>query len=441
MSFRRVAARAALLVAIPALAFANPFYFSVVEEMATSYSAVNSEINQVRGQFLGPSLMFEGSRFGVQYGRYENRLYCTNVQCGTGTDYLSIKRWQNTSGGTLGTIFTGAGGHTSSYLEPGYRNVYYLSKGRAYPGAPEVDRLWQAWQAVGSGGWNHVHVDGGKTDSGANLDGVSVSMQAVYYGGTGHIFYVETGLGLRLRHVWWDIGTGSWKYEVLDGDGGANGRINADFSVHPDGLSVVVNGNDIHVFYFDVTNGALRRAYSGGSGWWFETVPTGPHTVAPPFAAVLFDGHLHAFVRDSANSDLVWVPGYWGYWNAPRVLDGHGVQHGSSPASLATTDAVATRFVSATAFDGRIQVFYDGLDGRTLRHAEVIEGDIAFQGLQNFVSNTSSARLSSVASGAGNGYLAVVTTVYIPGDVLLSQSNETRVYLGRRCSSITPCPF
>ncbi|MCZ7531768.1 MAG: hypothetical protein M5U31_16395 [Acidimicrobiia bacterium] len=83
---------------------------------------------------------------------------------------------------------------------------------------------------------------------------------ALTHNGRPHVLYWDRTNG-NLRHAYY-TGT-SWLFETLDGEGGANGRINTDVGPF---TSTVLYKDRVHVFYWDRTSARLRHGYLVGPG-------------------------------------------------------------------------------------------------------------------------------------------------------------------------------
>lgn len=348
-------------------------------------------------------------------------------------------RPNNSSSWTSQYISTGFG-PTSVYDEPGYRNVYFRRK----TGIFSRMALWQAWQAHGSNTWNLEHVDGAKFGANGEFGGnVSAALSAVAYNGTGHMFYVGDECAC-LRHVWWDVGTNQWRYEVLDGENYDNGRIDANFSGAANAVSAVVDGNQIHVVYVNAQNNSIRRALYNGTGWSFETIAGGLYLLSAPVSAVVRNGELNVFCHDKVNRDVIHVyrrPEGW----AEYPLDGTGNAHGPAPESLTTTNKVGQSTISSVVQNGTIYVSYNMTEATNnwnyLRIATVnlSPASTTFQTVSNV--GPSIKDFSTFIDGAGRLNVTAITTGtgYTPG---FGSTYDSYLWNALRCGGTQPpCPF
>ena len=156
-------------------------------------------------------------------------------------------------------------------------------------------------------------LDGKGGPAGRTTNGVGSDVSAAVYGGSIHVFYLETRTG-DLRHAWFN---GSrWRFRTLDGASTVGGRIVADVG---DRSVVTVYGGRLEVVYLDDTNLDVRRASFDGATWSFSTVD-GDSTV---------DGHTDHEVGYNL------ATGVWGddlhvlYYEAdPAYDDANGHQRG-----------------------------------------------------------------------------------------------------------------
>jgi hypothetical protein len=109
-------------------------------------------------------------------------------------------------------------------------------------------------------------LDGKGGPAGQTTSGVGSDVSAAVFGGSLHVFYLETRAG-DLRHAWFN---GSrWRFRTLDGASTVGGRIVADVG---DRSVVTVYGGRLEVVYLDDTNLDVRRASYDGTRWSFSTV-------------------------------------------------------------------------------------------------------------------------------------------------------------------------
>jgi len=211
--------------------------------------------------------------------------------------------------------------------------------------------------------WNFETLDGNSTAGGRVNANVGQYVGATLYGGLPHVWYYDDG-ATTLRHAWW-TGAG-WAFEVLDGQGGANGQVNE--AVGSDS-AVALDGGQPHVFYYDIDGGDLRHAWWTGAQWNFETLDgnsiaggrvngdVGQYPVVH-----LYGGQPHVYYRDSTGADLRhawWTGADWGY----ETLDGNRSDSSGRINGDVGMDGALTLYGT-----GPHVWYYDGTSG-DLRHA------------------------------------------------------------------------
>jgi hypothetical protein len=142
--------------------------------------------------------------------------------------------------------------------------------------------LRHAWYANTTTAAQFETFDGNSTTGGRVSADAGQYVSTVSYGSQPHVFYYDTTNG-NLRHGWWNTGTTAWSFENLDGDTTTGGRLNAN--VGSDVASVAYN-NQIHLFYYDATNGNQRHS------WWDNTA--GVWSFATSDGATGTEGNLDA---------------------------------------------------------------------------------------------------------------------------------------------------
>ncbi|HWP91443.1 MAG TPA: hypothetical protein VNN20_04505 [Thermodesulfobacteriota bacterium] len=199
-----------------------------------------------------------------------------------------------------------------------------------------------------------------------------------------HVFYYgqtdtalgpgDDGRGVRTRDLRHAVFDGmAWQCETLDGQGGPNGRVNADV-----GLSMCagVDPNDVlHVFYYDQTNTNLRHARGDGQTWQFEIFDGSgdPNPVDPPEGltrakvglwptTAVFDNALHVFYHDLTFGNVRLARLKDGKWSFQK-LDGGGGPSGR------TKNIVGNGVMATAVLPDQLSLFYYDSTARNLRHA------------------------------------------------------------------------
>jgi hypothetical protein len=151
-----------------------------------------------------------------------------------------------------------------------------------------------------------VVLDGAGGANGRVDSAIAGDTAAVMYGGVAHVFYAaQSGGEWVLRHA--RLGP-SPLFETLDGEGGEAGR--TTFSVGSD-LSAVVYGGKIHVFYFNDAVDVLRHAFFDGRVWRFRNLDGRSHRGGRIFAALgrssvatVYDGRLEVLYLEETGMDV-----------------------------------------------------------------------------------------------------------------------------------------
>ncbi|MCZ7531774.1 MAG: hypothetical protein M5U31_16425 [Acidimicrobiia bacterium] len=210
--------------------------------------------------------------------------------------------------------------------------------------------------------WAFEILDGKGGPNGRMNGGVGEEGAAILYNGRPHVFYRSDGID-SLRHAYYN--GSAWAFETLDGQGGPNGRINADVGWEN---SVVLYNGRPHVFYYNSTNDTLRHAYYNGWAWIFETLDGagGPNgrvssDVGEYGAVILYNGRPHVFYHADALNSLRHA-----YYNGSawifETLDGQGGPNGRINATVGIDNA-------ALLYNGRPHLFYYDANNGNLRHA------------------------------------------------------------------------
>ncbi len=213
-------------------------------------------------------------------------------------------------------------------------------------------------------GWNFEVLDGAGGASGRLSGPLGSAPTTLVVGGVLHVTYYDNSRG-DLRHAWSSDGT-SWSFETLDGAGGTDGRYNANVGQS----STMVVGADgvLRVFYHDVTNGNLRHGWKDGSGWHFQNLDGDAGSIAglnaslggDP-AATVYGSNIQLFYRDATNGNLrhAWFNGTTWYF---ENLDGDAGSVGHLNADLGSNPTTVV-------FGSTLQVLYYDVTNGNLRHA------------------------------------------------------------------------
>jgi hypothetical protein len=222
--------------------------------------------------------------------------------------------------------------------------------------------------------WSFEILDGAGGVNGRIDSDVGQSPAAILYDGWPHVFYRDWRNG-NLRHAWWT--GGHWMFETLDGEGGPNGRVNANLG---GGAALVDRWNWLHVWYHQFYEGNLRHAWWDRQRWSFETLDGegGPNGRIAAYVGLSIsavrnanDARIDVFHRDQDNGNLrhasVWngLPGQ--PWSFETVDGTDGGHHGRINADVGLHSAA---FVHAL---GRTHVLYYDQTNGNLRHG-VYEG-------------------------------------------------------------------
>ena len=197
----------------------------------------------------------------------------------------------------------------------------------------------------GGAGWQFETLDGANTSGGRISADVGKMPTAINYSNSLHVFYYDVTNG-NLRHAWSDSQGTNWQFETLDGAGGASFRGNANLGVNP--AATIYNGT-IQLYYYDVTNGNLRHAwYSALKGWQFENLDGDPGSVGKSNAnlgedpvVTVYNNHLQLYYYDVTNGNLrhAWTSSKgWNFENLdgdPGSVFKHNTRNGLTPEVIA----------------------------------------------------------------------------------------------------------
>ncbi|MGK3999328.1 hypothetical protein [Sorangium sp. So ce1024] len=224
-----------------------------------------------------------------------------------------------------------------------------------------------------SGAWSVTSLDG----SGQGTDeAIGRDPSSITFGGKLYIFYTAgDGLGLEeLRAAVYDGAT--WTYQLLDGYGGASGRIEGKLRAP----AAVVHDGKLRVYYVDDTNDNIREAVtSNGTSWSFSVLdgdggPNGRTTdrltgdISPVVYGPVFQPKLQIFYQNNDEVRLRVAELEGGQFHFHDINGDGGIASGAvddyiRPWSSAVSYA-KIRFGAETPY-----VFYVDMGNRTLRVA------------------------------------------------------------------------
>lgn len=213
--------------------------------------------------------------------------------------------------------------------------------------------------------WGYETLDGNSTVGGRLNDDLGRSPVADSFNGQLHVFYYDYSDG-DLRHAWLD--SGGWHFETLDGNSTLGGRINGDVGQTP--TTVIYNGT-LHVYYYDFTHGDLRHAFFKRQ-WHFQTLDGNTFDGGRLNAdlgnspdGVDFNGDEHLVYYDFTDGDLrhAWWSGSWTF----QTMDGNSNSGGRVNGDVGQASSLAV-------YNGLLQVFYYNFSHGDLRHAWSSDG-------------------------------------------------------------------
>ncbi|MBI1857009.1 hypothetical protein HY003_01175 [Candidatus Saccharibacteria bacterium] len=246
-------------------------------------------------------------------------------------------------------------------------NMYGTGDGCSAYGNRNFWRMYNDWFGPTLGSppninWNFETLDGTAQSISTVIGSTGNYPYTLTVGGWLHVFYYDVAGG-NLRHAW--IDPAGWHFETIDGAGGANGQIDADVG----GMSkAIVYNNQLYVMYHDFQNNSLRIASLSGGIWTAQTLDGTGGTngrlsgnMGLDITAITNGDSLHLFYSDATQGNLrhAWHDGsIWRFEN----LDG-------TPASIASKDGNIGQGIKAEFIGNSIHAFYyDGTAGN-LRHA------------------------------------------------------------------------
>ncbi len=305
------------------------------------------------------------SSFNYRPARSSYVLYNPNASCGGTTVYIQN---QATAGLYNYTPYQ----PNSAALS----NLYGTGDGCSAYGNRNFWRMFNDWFGTTVGdrpitnvNWNFENLEGGQNSLRPNANTVGVTPKSIVFNNNLYVFYYDsTQQLLRLAKA----DNSGWSYDVLDGNSTNNGRIVGNV-----GQSVVatVHNSELHVFYYDASNTALRHGWlTSGGAWQFESldgmatsVSGYDSNVGMSNAVLDQSGKLHLFYYDAPRGNLrhathATAEG-WRFQN----LDG---DYGS----IAGLNSDVGQNPTAAVIAGAVQLFYYDAQNGNLRHAWVNSG-------------------------------------------------------------------
>ncbi len=331
--------------ACPDTAACNTAYYGFTNQ-------VNSAARQLRAYVNYPDY------YNFKAGVTRNILWSPNTACGSNPVYIE----------TQGT----AALYNYTPYQPNQaalNNMYGLGDGCSAYGNRNFWRLFNDWfgttqtnTSVSNINWNFEALDG-KPVSVSKSDGdFGKYPNSITYNNLLHEFYYDSSSG-NLRHAWADVN--GWHFETLDGEGGDNGRVNADVGMF---TKATEYDGKLYISYYSPQKHSLRIGYLDNSGWHFETLDGegGDNgrvnaDVGQDIAMSHFGDSLQLYYFDATNSNLrhAWADvNGWHFEN----LDG-------SADSVSRKDSFVGQSPTVTVYGGTLQLFYYDAQAGNLRHA------------------------------------------------------------------------
>lgn len=254
--------------------------------------------------------------------------------------------------GSLGKLHNDLGSNPTVLVAHGQLQLFYHDN--------TTQNLRHAW--TNETGWHFENLDGDRgAISGYTSNVGQISTATMLYDGI-QLFYYDQGLG-NLRHAWTD--SRGWHFENLDGDPYSIGRRDSDLGV---AMSVVNFNNQIQLFYHDRAFGQLRHAWTDATGWHFEHLDGDGKSLGGydgrlglNVSAMQYDQSLQVFYYDVSRGNLrhAWTSATgWNFEN----MDG-------DPGSLSRRESTTGLNPSVTQFGNSIQMYYYDRTRGKLRHA------------------------------------------------------------------------
>ena len=260
------------------------------------------------------------------------------------------------AGGINGRINADVGKMPATAIYNNQLHVFYfdVSNGDLRHGVSDIN----------GGNWTFETLDGDSQTGGRTTAKVGVNPAVAVYGNTLQVFHYDDTAG-NLRHTWFTPGTG-WSNENLDGDPGSVGRANANLGEDPE---VVIYNNEIQLYYYDITYGNLRHAWTTPKGWAFENLDGDPGSVGRsnsnlgrnPSLAV-HNGQLQLYYYDIQYGNLrhAWTTNRgWAFENLdgdPGAIFGRNKNTGVTPKVISYNNVLYLFYYDQT--DGELRYAY-----------------------------------------------------------------------------------
>lgn len=210
--------------------------------------------------------------------------------------------------------------------------------------------------------WNFQTLDGTASSPGKMNSNLGYEPFALTYNNTVQLFYYDSDNG-NLRHAFSGNGN-NWNFENLDGDPGSIGHYNSNLGRTSFGT---VFGTSLQLYYYDAGQGNLRHAWADTTGWHFENLEGDSGAISRyngdigfGGSATVYNGSLQLYYYNISQGNLrhAWTsPSGWGFEN----LDGD-----SGAISVYSGDL--GQYSTATVFNNTIQVYYQDAGAGDLRH-------------------------------------------------------------------------
>ena len=191
-----------------------------------------------------------------------------------------------------------------------------------------------------------------------------------------HVYYYDITNG-DLRHAWTD--NSQWWFETLDGSASSPGGSNVNLGMSPTATHFA---NSMQLFYYDTTNGNLRHAWlTPGVGWKFENLDGDPGSIGTKNsnlgemsdAVTIGSTGIQLYYYDSSNGNLRHAWTDSNGWKFEN-LDG-------DPGSVAGKNSDLGKWPTLVNINNQIQLYYYDDSNGNLRHAWTTAGGWRFENL------------------------------------------------------------